>query len=843
MKKLAPFFLCAFLIQSVSAQYLSRLDLTFGDTDQSGNPSGIMMINKGVAAATAKYRNDRILIAGNVSNLVHITRIYSDGSPDASFDGGTSAGGTVQYNIDGTAATVTDIAVDEMNDRIIVVGHTAGPAAAANNRGFILCLNSNGSVNTGFNSNATPQGIAFLDLAGANDYIHTVGIQKRSPNAGKIVVAGVSGTKPMVARFNANGTADMSATGFREGQYIIPTPYPDAYIYDLDISSSDQIVLIASYVYFYVIRLNANGALEPGFNPNGNPAGILQKSGTSYEAAVEVKFHPKDLNKILILSRNLNNCRVTQLKSTGEIDSSFNFSGFNEINTSDMDYPVSMEIDQYGRILVSGYIQTGNLNLFSAYRLQKDGSMDHYFSVSNLNSIAGIALDAVITPDERLLIAGYSGAESMIAKIYIKDFHSYYAYLPTKYIGSDPFPMPPYSPDYKVTYNSNTPKVASVTGNKVTLRDTGNAYIRFSIPGDSAYYDFRDSTLLLVKDNPPAIIIGQKILKEGEFSEEYYSVKPDTLGGIWHMVEFDAEDDMPSYEIYNYASPVTGLLFRKNFKGGILTYTFYDAFQRQYVIEKIINVSATELISDAQQLDTLKCSQEITSCAGNYLDHFKIHTLASDSTGCSMGGYNDYTYSEITTTLLLGSVYTASAKISSNISTSRYVGLWLDYDNNGDFLGADEFLGVAFTDHADVKISNIVLKNNEAYAGPRRLRVRVRPAAPFLPGDACQANGESGETEDYLVTLKAQEKMQAPHIITPNNDGKNDLLVIRGINPKLDNKLVIFDRMGQVKFSRTNYQNDWDGKDKEGNLVSKGTYYYIFTNGDESIKGFFEVLY
>lgn len=74
--------------------------------------------------------------------------------------------------------------------------------------------------------------------------------------------------------------------------------------------------------------------------------------------------------------------------------------------------------------------------------------------------------------------------------------------------------------------------------------------------------------------------------------------------------------------------------------------------------------------------------------------------------------------------------------------------------------------------------------------------------------------------------------------ISPNNDGKNDILYIDGISDK-SNQVQIFNRWGDLVVSFVNYNNSsvfWDGTDALGQNVSDGTYYYIAQTDDQTIK-------
>ncbi len=66
-----------------------------------------------------------------------------------------------------------------------------------------------------------------------------------------------------------------------------------------------------------------------------------------------------------------------------------------------------------------------------------------------------------------------------------------------------------------------------------------------------------------------------------------------------------------------------------------------------------------------------------------------------------------------------------------------------------------------------------------------------------------------------------------PTLITPNMDGKNDYLVIKGaeVQDKMD--LIIFDRRGVLVYKKDNYNNLWNGIDNNGNPLSDDTYFYV----------------
>jgi len=66
-----------------------------------------------------------------------------------------------------------------------------------------------------------------------------------------------------------------------------------------------------------------------------------------------------------------------------------------------------------------------------------------------------------------------------------------------------------------------------------------------------------------------------------------------------------------------------------------------------------------------------------------------------------------------------------------------------------------------------------------------------------------------------------------PNVITPNSDGINDLFEIENLPENTE--VIILNRWGNVVFSSSNYQNNWDGKDTSGKELSDGVYTYKFT--------------
>jgi gliding motility-associated-like protein len=82
-------------------------------------------------------------------------------------------------------------------------------------------------------------------------------------------------------------------------------------------------------------------------------------------------------------------------------------------------------------------------------------------------------------------------------------------------------------------------------------------------------------------------------------------------------------------------------------------------------------------------------------------------------------------------------------------------------------------------------------------------------------------------------------------LVTPNGDGRNDFLFIRGVENARNNTLKIFNRWGVAVYEGKNYNNInnvFDGRSKgrstlsADNYLPSGVYFYIFEYESEQGK-------
>ncbi len=110
--------------------------------------------------------------------------------------------------------------------------------------------------------------------------------------------------------------------------------------------------------------------------------------------------------------------------------------------------------------------------------------------------------------------------------------------------------------------------------------------------------------------------------------------------------------------------------------------------------------------------------------------------------------------------------------------------------------------------------------------------VRYTPNKDFIGRDSIKYSIISpceNKSETYIIFLI--EELRVPEIITPNGDGKNDVLIIDGIEYFPDNMLQIYNRYGHIVYSKKGYDNVWGGNSNKGSLfgdkpLPAGTYYW-----------------
>lgn len=224
--------------------------------------------DNGTFGAIALQKDGKIVIGGYMFNMTNndydfaIYRYTSKGSLDTTFNGTGKKAisfGSGRYDY------IRGIAIQPSNGKIIVVGATCD-SSEANCNFAIARLNSNGSLDTSFNSTGK-----VTTNFGAEEVAYDIALQ---PD-GKIVVVGVKITSTTrffaLARYNSNGKPDTTFAG--TGKKILDfsgSGQPnEAWSVEIQPADSKIVVCGNSNEDFALARLTTAGKLDTSFNGTG----------------------------------------------------------------------------------------------------------------------------------------------------------------------------------------------------------------------------------------------------------------------------------------------------------------------------------------------------------------------------------------------------------------------------------------------------------------------------------------------------------------------------------------------------------------------------------------------
>jgi gliding motility-associated-like protein len=98
-------------------------------------------------------------------------------------------------------------------------------------------------------------------------------------------------------------------------------------------------------------------------------------------------------------------------------------------------------------------------------------------------------------------------------------------------------------------------------------------------------------------------------------------------------------------------------------------------------------------------------------------------------------------------------------------------------------------------------------------------------------------NGICSNADTVIVNYDEACELELPTAFTPNNDGFNDGYFIKGIDGYPNNFFTVFNRWGNLVYSKEDYVNtDWIGQDEDGNPLPEGTYFVLLQIKNSDIK-------
>jgi uncharacterized delta-60 repeat protein len=333
---------------------------------QSPTPDDFNPGADGLVWSIAVQADARVLVGGvNLTNVAgqprKIARLLPDGTLESSFNPVLTGWADQQLWANSLAL--------QASGSILVGGRFAAVDGEA--RTNLARLNPDGSIDKGFNSDATseaeyPDGVTGL-LEQADGKI--------------LVIEGCAYCTGALVRFNPDGTRD---TGF-SAVHTAFGPYTMAIQSDGKILIGGAFQEIAGQARTNIARLNTDGTLDPTFNPGAD--------GGTVDA---ILVQPDD--RILVaggFTRMAGQPRsgLARLNPDGTIDATFNPQA---ATNSSFASPVGLQTD--GKIVttVQGPSQT------MLVRLNSDGSLDDQFSCGVNGSIKTLTIQA----DGKILVGG-----------------------------------------------------------------------------------------------------------------------------------------------------------------------------------------------------------------------------------------------------------------------------------------------------------------------------------------------------------------------------------------------------------------------------------------------------
>lgn len=367
------------------AAVVARLN-TDGTLDTTFDTDGILTLTQiDRANGIAIQSNSRIIVGGTTSITTggdfSAVRLLSNGTLDTSFDGD----GIVQtavYAGDSEAKAV----LIQSNGKIVVSG---GPGlSGSENDAVIVRYNSNGSLDTGFDSD----GIKLHEFIGSGDNFYNSLAQQPD---GKILAIGYTtygiahihiGESFTLIRLNTDGTFDTTfdGNGVAQSQWC---ERGTALAFQ-----TDKIVAVgqqyrpnpSSLSGFCTERFNDNGSVDTSFNFSPSNGKIIQNftSVESIKGLSDGKMLVAGWEEIVDINTGLrlyDRSTLIRLNANGTLDTAFANEGVYHFGGGSLStYFHDLEVLSDGKILIAG--EDGNDIVGIIIKLNPDGSPDTTFS-------------------------------------------------------------------------------------------------------------------------------------------------------------------------------------------------------------------------------------------------------------------------------------------------------------------------------------------------------------------------------------------------------------------------------------------------------------------------------
>jgi uncharacterized delta-60 repeat protein len=316
--------------------------------------------------------------------------------PPGDLDTSFAGNGKKAINFGGTDAA--QVVLVQPNGRILLAGG-GGPASS-----FCAArLRTNGNLDTTFGATGKRK----VDFGGADESAFGAALQ---PD-GKIVLVGDTHLQPAVVRLNRSGTRDTTFSG--DGKKIFSWG-PIGRVQAVIVLSSGKLLLGGfsgpEGGNIQVARMNPNGALDTTFATGG--IATVDFGGDDFGLAMVRQSN----GRIVIAGRSTAaGAVVARLRTTGALDPDFGTGGRLSLGPGILRAAL---VQPDRKIVVAGNAM--NPDEMTVTRLMPNGSPDTGFgnagtATFEFGTLANPLDDAVLQPDGKIVVAGYSQDGEVVA--------------------------------------------------------------------------------------------------------------------------------------------------------------------------------------------------------------------------------------------------------------------------------------------------------------------------------------------------------------------------------------------------------------------------------------------
>lgn len=392
------------------AQAAGALDPSFGVGGELSDTSISPFIYSGLALSPG----GEFVVSTAQHDTIQVIRYTSVGNRDINF--GLNSSGYVKVVVPGFSGIITSSLV-QTDQKILIAGQYA--SSGLNQKGYILRLNSDGTIDNAFGSSGW---FFFNFFPQHGESVRQLALQSN----GDIVsldaenFAGLTDTF-VVTRIKSNGTYDNSFA--TNGQYKIPfynflATSPS--VFQLDANNNFTFAAYSNYQssdYFYLFRLNSNGVLDTTY---GNAGTILIDSTNIINGGSKLGLNFQSDGKLITVQNKLTGSllwAVCRYNTDGSVDQGFGPNANGMVVVSPNLAPVPFDLHTIvststGLIYTAGVVTVAGSNRLMVNKFNADGSGDAAFGNNQGSTLLNCferddyVYNMLIQPDGKLLING-----------------------------------------------------------------------------------------------------------------------------------------------------------------------------------------------------------------------------------------------------------------------------------------------------------------------------------------------------------------------------------------------------------------------------------------------------